>query len=330
MSGVTKRFAVRRRWREMLRHPLHRPRTTVLRGVDLEVPRGQIFGVLGPNGAGKTTLFKILATLIVPDEGRATVLGHDVLDAPAQVRRVLAPVLGDDRSLYWRLTARDNLRLFAALHGLTRTAARQRVAELLDVVGLEDAGSKLVGAFSSGMKQRLLLARALLSRPSILLLDEPTRSLDPLAARDFRRLIRADIVEGRGITALLATHSTEEAAELCDRIGILHRGRLVSEGSTEELAARFMGDRYRVWARNGAGARLERLVAASSTRDLRFLAEGDGWTRFEVEVPGGSDTAADLLARLHESGVRVARFEKVPVSLAELMERIVSESEEAP
>jgi len=310
----------------VLLHPLARPTSTVLRDVELEVPRGEIFGLLGPNGAGKTTLFKILATLVIPDGGGASVLGHDVTEAPARVRSVLAPVLGDERSLYWRLSARENLRLFAALHRLASAEAERRVDELLEEVGLAGTGRKLVGAFSSGMKQRLLLARALLSRPSVLLLDEPTRSLDPVAGREFRRLIRTEIVGGRGITAMLATHSTEEAVDLCDRIGILDEGRLVTRGTAEELARRFGGDRYRLWTDEASAGRIGALLDGRAAGQLRRLEPEEGWSRFELELPGGPEAAADLTGRLVAAGVRVAGLEKVAVSLAELIEGIVREA----
>jgi ABC-2 type transport system ATP-binding protein len=144
----------------------------------------EFFGLLGENGAGKTTLFKILATLVIPDAGTATVTGFDILQSPNRVREVLAPVIADERSLHWRLSARENMRLFASLHGLRGAEASRRIDELLTLVNLVEAADRLVNGFSSGMKQRLLVARALLAQPAFCL-DEPTRSLGPISARSF-------------------------------------------------------------------------------------------------------------------------------------------------
>ncbi|HEX6964410.1 MAG TPA: ABC transporter ATP-binding protein, partial [Gemmatimonadaceae bacterium] len=228
VEGLTKRFRVRRRWSEMLRHPWAHEYAMAVRDLSWEVRRGEFFGLLGPNGAGKTTVFKMLMTSTTPDAGRALVHGYDVVREAGRVRALVGCVLANDRSLYWRLSAAENLRLYAALYNLHGARARDRVRELLRVVELDDTGEKMVAEFSSGMKQRLLIARALLSEPSVLLLDEPTRSLDPLSARRFRDFLRTEIAGNQGCTVLLATHSSEEAMELCDRVAVLDRGRLLA------------------------------------------------------------------------------------------------------
>src|SRR5690606_12283158 len=191
----------RRTWRQMLRQPFGRSeRATVVDNVSFEVQKGEFFGLLGANGAGKTTLFRILAARLLPDTGTATVAGTDVVKDPARTRALLTPVVTDERSLHWRLSARENLELFAALFGLRGAAADARIDQLLASVELDDAGDKMVGTFSSGMKQRLLIARALLGQPRVLLLDEPTRSLDPISARRFRRFLREEITGRQGCT----------------------------------------------------------------------------------------------------------------------------------
>src|SRR5262245_8535234 len=218
VAGLTKAFTKRRGLREMLRSPRARERATAVESVSCEIAPGEFFGLLGPNGAGKTTLFKMLATVLLPDAGTATIDGHDVVRDSAAVRRVLTPAVGDERSLQWRLSARENLELFAALLEVPRREQRSRIDGLLAEVGLADTGAKLVGAFSSGMRQRLLIARALLARPKVLLLDEPTRSLDPISARAFRTFLRDEIAGRRNCAVLLATHNAEEAFDLCDRV----------------------------------------------------------------------------------------------------------------
>jgi len=306
-----------------LRHPFQHESVVALNDVSLDVFQGECFGLLGQNGAGKTTLFKILATLILSDEGKAWVEGRNLQTEAASVRQYLTPVIANERSLNWRLSAWENLRLFAALHGLSHADCERRVAEVLEVVALTDTGAQLVGEFSSGMKQRLLIARALLPRPRVLLLDEPTRSLDPVSAQSFRRFLRQVIVGLEGCTVMLATHNTEEVQDLCDRVAVLHRGEVLAVGSTERLIARYGEPKYRLWTdtpdhpalAGAAGGRPPQLVSTPSQ---------DGWTCVEIVVPGGVDQVAQVLSDLMKAGVTAARFERVELSLADLLQRVVA------
>ncbi len=197
-----------------------------LRGVDLEVPWGGIVALLGPNGAGKSTLLRILGTTVLPDRGQALVAGHDVVTDPAAVRRCLGLVLGEERSWYWRLSGRENLQFFAALQGLRRPAARARATELLADIGLVEAADRRFDRYSSGMRARLSLARALLCEPPVLLLDEPTRTLDPMAASLFRNEVRRQAEAGRAV--LFATHDLHEAAAVASRVIVMAGGEVVA------------------------------------------------------------------------------------------------------
>ena len=208
-----------------------------LDGVDLDVKPGEIVSALGPNGAGKSTLLRILGTTVLPDAGTATVCGIDVVSDPAGARRQVGLMIGDERSLYWRMSGRGNLAFFAALQGMRRREALTRADELLDLVGLSEAGDRPVLGYSSGMRARLSLARALLARPPLLLLDEPTRSLDPLAASDFRETA-GRLARHRNTGILLATHDLHEAVAVSDRIIILSAGRAVLEERASEIDAR--------------------------------------------------------------------------------------------
>jgi ABC-2 type transport system ATP-binding protein len=327
IRGVSKRFVARRSFREMLRHPFHRAYQQALVDVSCDVQTGEFFGLLGPNGAGKTTLFKTLATLITPDAGSVQVAGHDLGSEPAIVRQLVTPAIADERSLRWRLTARENLRLYAVLYGLTKREVGTRVDELLEAVGLHDTRHKLVGQFSTGMKQRLLIARALIPRPRILLLDEPTRGLDPLLARSFRRFLREEIGRRQGCTVLLATHNAEEAFDLCDRVGILDRGRLLVVGRAAELRERFGHQRYRVWTRTPLHPAFDDLPTAGVERiGVDERSGEDGWAAVELELSGGSGRAADVVRRLVHDGVAIARFERAATSLADLIEHVVEAS----
>ncbi len=326
VDALTKAFPVRRGWAEMVTRPLQRPeRVTVVNRVSFEVGPAEFFGLLGANGAGKTTLFRMLSTQLLPDGGTATIAGHDVVRNARDVRAALTPVGADERSLNWRLTARENLDLFAALYGVPRRLAHDRVSELLAVVELEDAGAKMVGTFSSGMKQRLLIARALLPRPRVLLLDEPTRSLDPISARRFRQFLRDEIAGRQQCTVLLATHNAEEAFDLCERVAVLDRGRLVAVGGVQELVGEVRDDRYRFMVREGHAESAERLMRAVNLAATQLPAEhgSSGWAVLEVGVPDGPDGVAEVTARLAHAGVDVAGVERRPITLADLLERIV-------
>jgi ABC-type multidrug transport system ATPase subunit len=199
-----------------------------LDGLDLDVAPGEIVSVLGPNGAGKSTLLRILGTSVLPDQGVATVCGRDVVREPGEVRRQVGLMIGDERSFYWRVSGRGNLMFFAALYGMRRREAAARSATLLDIVGLSDVADRPVRGYSSGMRARLSLARALLADPPLLLLDEPTQNLDPLAAAGFRE-IAGRLARERDTGILFATHDLHEAVAVSDRIVVLAAGRSVLE-----------------------------------------------------------------------------------------------------
>ena len=207
-----------------------------LDGVSLDVEPGDVVALLGPNGAGKSTLIRTLGTTVLPDAGTATVAGYDVVRDAVGARRSAGLVIGDERSHYWRLSGRRNLAFFGALAGMSRREAAARTARLMDEVGLADAADRPVLGYSSGMRARLSLARALLADPPVLLLDEPTRSLDPLAASRFRETA-ARLADGRRAAVLFATHDLHEAAAVAARILVLSAGRIVLEADTEGMDA---------------------------------------------------------------------------------------------
>jgi ABC-2 type transport system ATP-binding protein len=211
-------------------------RTQALQGINLHVPRGSVFGLLGPNGAGKTTTVRILATLLTPTRGTAAILGHDVMTDTAQVRRNIGFVLGGDRGLYGRLTGRENLEYFAALHHMEPRFATRRSEELLETVGLSERRGDRVETYSRGMKQRLHIARGLLTDPEVVFMDEPTIGLDPQVAQEVRAIIPE--LRERGKTVLLTTHYMFEADALCDQLALIDHGKIVAEGSPSEIKRR--------------------------------------------------------------------------------------------
>ena len=209
---------------------------TAVNGVDLQIERGEIFGLLGPNGAGKSTTIRMLCTLLEPTSGTATVHGFDIVRQANDVRRSLGTVLAGERSIYWKLTGRENLEYFAALYHIPAALAKKRVEELIERMEIKDRSNELVEKYSTGMRQRIAIAKALLARPPILLLDEPTLGLDPQAARRVRELIAE--LKQEGHTILLTTHYMEEADQLSDRIGIIDTGKVIALDTPEGLKRR--------------------------------------------------------------------------------------------
>jgi len=220
---------------DVIRNTGKRDVLTTLDSVNLKVREGEVLGLLGPNGAGKSTLIKILCTLILPSEGNAYVNGYDVVKEGQKARSSIGFVTTDERSFYWRLSGRENLQFFATLHNLPQAQVKARVEELLDVVNLKHRADEPFLNYSAGMKQRMAIARGLLNDPKVLFMDEPTRSLDPGAAKSLRDFIKEHIVGERGKTVFISTHQLDEAEQLCDQVAILDEGRIKVQGSPAEL-----------------------------------------------------------------------------------------------
>ncbi|HEY1421210.1 MAG TPA: ABC transporter ATP-binding protein [Candidatus Dormibacteraeota bacterium] len=204
-----------------------------LKGTNLSIGRGELFGLLGPNGAGKTTMVKIFTTLLLPTSGLAGILGHDVVKDASAIRRRIGFVFGGERGLYWRLSGLDNLRYFADLYRIPPEVSRRRIPELLERLGLLGRERDKVEHYSRGMKQRLHLARGLLNDPEVLFLDEPTIGLDPVGARELRSIVRE--LADAGKTIFLTTHYMFEADAICDRIAVINHGEVLAEGTPSSI-----------------------------------------------------------------------------------------------
>ena len=198
---------------------------------------------------------------------------------------------------------------------------------MLRTVGLDATGNKMVAAFSSGMRQRLLIARALLARPRVLLLDEPTRALDPISAQEFRQFLRTELVDRQRCTILLATHNADEALGFCDRVVVLNRGQVLATGTATELKARFSEERYRIWTTEPDHGGFFQLETLGMIRRLKNGGQAvDGWFVVDCAIPGDPSRTANVLQRLLNCGVRIARFERVEPSLADLIAGIIGAS----
>ncbi len=227
VRDVTMRFPIPKRYREWLLAPF-KPRrvVTALSHANLEIQEGDRIAVMGPNGAGKTTLLKLISGLLFPTVGEVTVKGLSTQHHNAAARKSVGFVFNEDRSLYWRLTGVQNLEFFGALDNMWGVHLKERIRDLIGLVGLENAGDQLVSGYSSGMKQRLALARVMIADPEVLILDEPTRALDPVASEEMVNLVMVDIHRRARKTLLIATHRPEEAVMLCDKLMVIDGGSI--------------------------------------------------------------------------------------------------------
>ena len=295
-----------------------KPMFTAVSGVDLAIQRGEIFGLLGPNGAGKSTTIRMLCTLLEPTSGTATVNGFDVVKQANEVRRNLGTVLAGERSIYWKLSGRENLEYFAALYHIPPAIAKKRVDELIDRMELKDRANELVEKYSTGMRQRIAIAKALLARPPILLLDEPTLGLDPQAARNLRELIAT--LKSEGHTILLTTHYMEEADQLSDRIGIIDAGKVIALDTPEGLKRRI--DQREVirleltgW-HHDLGDTLKK-ISGIETLTTRQQGEADLW---EVNMQAQNSRAAlpRIMETISGNGTRLVNMNIVKPSLEDV------------
>jgi ABC-2 type transport system ATP-binding protein len=271
-----------------------------LDGVDLTVPEGTVLGLLGPNGAGKTTTVRILATLLRPDAGRATIAGYDVVREPDPIRRLIG-LSGQYAAVDENLTGSENLWLFGRLYGLPSAEARRRTDELLGQFDLRDARDRVVKTYSGGMRRRLDLASALIGRPRLLILDEPTTGLDPRSRLGMWDVIR-DLVK-QGVTLLLTTQYLEEADELADTIAVVDHGKIIARGTADELKLQVGGERIEVVVHDRTRAEDARAILSRIGVGEASLQEH---TR-KVMVPsdGGAKRLAIVIRELDEAGITI-------------------------
>lgn len=299
---------------------------TALNGVSFSIDEGETVGILGPNGAGKTTLLKILSTLIEIDEGEVRVLGHDVTRNPASVRPQLGLVTCDERSFYWRLSGRQNLMFFAELYRVPIARARERIASLLTTLGLTEAADRPYHSYSTGMRQKMAIARGLLSEPRLVLFDEPTRSLDPLSAKNIRDWIRADREKNPGTTRLIATNQLHEAETLCDRVIIVNRGEIVADSSIAEIRERFESTQHVTHRIECRGFRLAGRFTPTPRGLLGIVEEkGDDpdSTWLELRTVRGSDALSAVLDEILRSGGRIEQCQTREVPFDEIFVSLV-------
>jgi len=299
---------------------------TAVEDVSLSVEPGVIYGLLGPNGAGKTTTIKMLSTLLIPSAGQALVAGYDVATQEREVRKRLGVVLGGDRGLYGKLTARDNLTYFGHLYGMPRDTIAKRVDEMLEMVDLGHRAGHRVEGFSRGMKQRVHLAKALLHNPPVIFLDEPTIGLDPAAAVTIRKVI-SQLVPAH--TVLLTTHYLHEADELCARIAIIDKGLILVEDTPAGIKRRVGGEqRYVVRVRGSHnGVVTDELRRLPSVRAVDTLESGINETTFTMRCDQNGSILDEAVRVLQRQGSRIESIQAVDPTLEDAFLALTSGAE---
>ena len=323
---VTKRFRRDLGYRSLI-FPRSRRYVTALKDVNIRIDEGEAFGILGANGAGKTTFLKILASLSLPNEGQALVFGHDVARDARAIKGLVGFVVIDERSFYWRLTGRQNLRFFGTMNNVRGRDQDTLIESICHRLDLSSALDMRVLQYSTGMRHKLAIARALLGDPSLLLMDEPTRSLDAEAAQNFRQFVREELVERQGKTVVMATHNLEEARYLCDRVAILHEGELVACDSTgpllggawsaQEVTIRVDG------LPAGANTALEGLPGVHRVSPVRSV-DGNGVAELDVLLDDPKVQVPLVLESIYLAKGRVFLCQPKSVSFADLVQRYVN------
>jgi ABC-2 type transport system ATP-binding protein len=299
------------------------PRRTVLHDVSFSVSRGELFALLGPNGAGKTTLLKLLATLAIPDRGHVAVHGVDTAREPLLAQQRVGLCTSEERSFYFRLTARANLEFFGALAGLSGHTLRRRIAEVVEVVDLRGSLDMRFESYSSGMRQRLTVARALLADPEVLLLDEPTRAVDPIHAAAIRALIRDELVGRQKKTVVLATNLLEEAWRMCDRVAIIDDGRIVALGPPLLLDQRLRTfRRFDVLLDRVDEELLARTRSIRDFEGIDVAKQSDG-VKLTVTMQASETSLADLMRALTANGQVLRDFRPVESDPVDVFKSVV-------
>ncbi len=305
--NLTKIFSHQGGWKSILTHR-PAPRTVAVDRLSLRIEAGTIFGILGPNGAGKTTFIKMICSLLLPTSGEARVFGHDVVRESAAVRKDVGLVTSDERSFYWRLTGRQNLEFFASVYGLDRPLVDRRIDEVVEMLDLGDYLDRRFNEYSTGMKQKLAIARGLLSSPRLLVMDEPTKGLDPVARHSFLSLLRDRIAGTLKGTIIFCTNIPNEAEEVCDRIAIINHGRIIYTGTPEETeTATARHCTYRILVRGIDGAELSGLRAIQGVEACTSHAVKNGEYELSLRLDTSRPALSDALKFLGRNGCEIVR-----------------------
>jgi ABC-2 type transport system ATP-binding protein len=328
VEALSKSYAPQPSLLSLLRRAPPVPPVLALDRVCFRVAQGEVLGLLGANGAGKTTLINILCTLLTPSAGRARVGGHDVVAAPGRARREVGLVTSNERSFYWRLSGRQNLRFFADLYHVPAGEVDRRIDEFLGALDLDAYADRRFDSYSTGIRQRFAFARAMLHRPRILFMDEPTKGLDPNASANLLEVIRDRILGVWKPTIIVTSHNLVEIEKLCDRVAIIDHGRLLRIGTLGELARSIRAhEAYLIRAEGLSDAVLCGLRALLGDDAVRTRT--DAPDTVELALGEGTRSLSRALAFLLGQGAIVRRCEPIEVSLEDVFRQTVAHREAA-
>jgi ABC-2 type transport system ATP-binding protein len=328
-ENLGKQYPVPKGYRELLFQPFAKKEKTALENVSIRVQKGEIFGLLGPNGSGKTTLLKILSTLILPSSGHAAIHGLDVVRHEKKIKEFTGVVVSDERSFYWRLTGMENLSFFATLNNIPGAEARKRIQEIASLLGFEDRIHHRFQEYSSGTRQKMAIARGLLTNPAILFMDEPTRSLDPAVSATLRNFIKDVLVRRSNKTIFLATNNMKEAEDTCDRIAIIHNGIIKQNGTIPEIRNLFQVDQRFEITVAGDMEEIRKKVGRSVFSEhpirVRYDRPFDQFVRITLEMESGKQDIASFIEWLVQSDIKVQSCIQRHIPLDEMFMRSIHE-----
>ena len=326
-QNLFKRFPATKRYRELILHPLKKRYVTAVNGISLKVRKGELYGLLGPNGAGKTTLIKMLCTLIYPTSGTAYINGAEITKQGNRIKRKIGYVLSDERSFYWRLTGRQNLKFFAVLNNISGREAERRIDALLEFMELGANADQMFRDYSTGMRRKLAIARGLINNPEIIFMDEPTSGLDPVISQKIRRLIKEQLVGQEQKTIIYATHNLYEAEELCDSISVIQNGKVIATGSLEQIKSRFStSTSYLMGLKDFNHSMLKSIQGLELVKQVRPIPSKSISDIFQIEIElnNSNGDGPRLLEEMIVLGCKISHFYERQASLDDLFPKIIN------
>jgi len=325
-DSLTKKFPAAKSYHDIILHPFRRKEITVLNNVNIQVKKGDVFGLLGPNGAGKTTLIKILCTLILPSSGKAFINGLEVAGNAKTTRKTIGYVVSDERSFYWRLTGIQNLKFFAKLNNIPDREAGKRIGRLLDFMDLTEDAGRPFKDYSSGMRQKLAIARGLLTDPEVIFMDEPTNRLDPVTSQNLKTIIKEKLAGDGKKTVVFATHILRDAEEICNGLAIIHKGEVKFAGALGDL--KMDPDTCKTFIarlKRPEGNILQKIGLMPHVKKIKSVSNGTFSTvpQVDVEIAAHEGSVSGAIREIVNMGGELCSLHEKGAALEELFSRIV-------